>query len=75
MAATKQPDPDQWEHRLLLREGMDELLSELDSHGEAFWEVVQIMRLQGGWAAMIKRHFRGRDAAKKLQLHPPEAPP
>jgi len=70
---TAPPDPDQWEHRLLLREGMDELLSDLDGFGKAFWELVQVMRLQGGWAAMLKRPLRGREKAKRLKLDPPEA--
>ena len=75
MTDTAPPDPDQWEHRLLLREGMDELLLELDNLGKAFWELVQVMRLHGGWAAMLKRSLRGREAAERLRLDPPEGAP
>ncbi len=74
MADKVPSDPDQWEHRLLLREGMDELLGELDNFGTAFWELAQVMRLEGGWAAMLKRPIRGRDAAKRLKLDPAEGP-
>ncbi len=59
------PDPDRWEHQLLLREGMDELLAELDRLGNEFWELVQVMHIQGGWAAMMKRSFRARELAEK----------
>ncbi len=74
MTDSDQSAPDQWEHRLLLREGMDELLGELDNFGKAFWELVQVMRLQGGWAAMLKRTMRGREAAEELDMDPTEGP-